>query len=404
MSEACSQVKLGDVCEFVRGPFGGSLKKESFVEKGFAVYEQQHAIYDQFEDIRYFIDGLKFNDMSRFVLSPGDLIMSCSGTMGKVAIVPEGIKDGVINQALLKMTPSSSVDIKYLKYWVESDSFQNILSANTHGAAIKNVASVKVLKDLKIPLPPLKQQKRIAAILDKSVKLRRKRQQAIQLADEFLRAVFLDMFGDPVSNPKGWEVWPIKVGIESIKSGWSAKGESYPCDSDGIGVLKISAVTSGVFSPYENKSIDRSTIPSGKKLLFPRKGDLIFSRANTRELVAATCIVQESRGDVFLPDKLWLIKTNLERFLPEFLNYMIWQPRFKDALTSQATGTSGSMLNISKAKFENTAAIFPLLDMQKKFKEIYWRVQATIAKANSSGDCLSNSFNSISKKAFSGQL
>ena len=59
---------------------------------------------------------------------------------------------------------------------------------------------------IEIPLPPLAEQKRIAAILDKADAIRRKRQQAIQLADDFLRAVFLDMFGDPVTNPKGWEI------------------------------------------------------------------------------------------------------------------------------------------------------------------------------------------------------
>src|SRR3989338_4886322 len=77
--------KLGEVCEFVRGPFGGSLKKDIFKPEGYAVYEQQHAIYDQFEDIRYFIDEKKFNEMKRFELKSGDLIMSCSGTMGKMA-------------------------------------------------------------------------------------------------------------------------------------------------------------------------------------------------------------------------------------------------------------------------------------------------------------------------------
>ena len=77
--------RFSDVCTFVRGPFGGSLKKNIFKEEGYAVYEQQHAIYDQFENIRYFVDQAKFSEMSRFELFPGDLIMSCSGTMGKIA-------------------------------------------------------------------------------------------------------------------------------------------------------------------------------------------------------------------------------------------------------------------------------------------------------------------------------
>lgn len=160
--------KLGEICKFVRGPFGGSLKKNIFKEKGYAVYEQQHAIYDQFNKIRYFIDENKFNEMKRFELKSGDLIMSCSGTMGKIAIVPENINRGIINQALLKLTPSNYLNIEYLKYWMTSNDFQKSLSKYTVGAAIKNVASVKILKQIEIPLPPLPEQKRIVSILDKT--------------------------------------------------------------------------------------------------------------------------------------------------------------------------------------------------------------------------------------------
>src|SRR5690606_1701624 len=137
---------LGDVCEFVRGPFGGSLKKSVFKKSGYAVYEQQHAIYNQFSEIRYFIDEKKFNEMKRFELKPNDLIMSCSGTMGKVAKVPKNISQGIINQALLKLTCKSTLDIDYLKLWMDSSQFIEELEKKTVGAAIKNVASVKILK------------------------------------------------------------------------------------------------------------------------------------------------------------------------------------------------------------------------------------------------------------------
>jgi type I restriction enzyme, S subunit len=159
---------LGDVCGFVRGPFGGSLKKSVFVEDGFAVYEQQHAIYDQFDDVRYFIDEAKFKEMKRFEIFPNDLIMSCSGTMGKVAIVPNNIRRGIINQALLKLTPASSILPKFLKYWMDSIGFQESLKEQSMGAAIQNVASVRVLKEIKTPLPPLPDQQRIVGILDEA--------------------------------------------------------------------------------------------------------------------------------------------------------------------------------------------------------------------------------------------
>lgn len=158
--------KFGNLCKFVRGPFGGSLKKTIFKKEGFVVYEQQHAIYNQFQDVRYFIDEKKFNEMKRFELFPGDLIMSCSGTMGKIAIVPSQIKRGIINQALLKLTPSKKILGEYLKYWMQSSDFQDGLKIYSKGAAIKNVVSVKILKEIEIPFTEVSNQKTIIKKLD----------------------------------------------------------------------------------------------------------------------------------------------------------------------------------------------------------------------------------------------
>ena len=102
------------------------------------------------------------------------------------------------------------LDAKYLFYMVRSKHFRFNGEHSMSGAAGQKRVSADFLKGYEIPLPPLKEQKRIAAVLDKADNLRRKRQQAIQLADEFLRSVFLDMFGDPVTYPKRWD--SVKLG------------------------------------------------------------------------------------------------------------------------------------------------------------------------------------------------
>lgn len=159
--------KWGELCHFVRGPFGGSLKKSIFKEEGYVVYEQKHAIHDHFNQLRYFIDEDKFNEMVRFELKPGDIIMSCSGvTLGRVAIVPEGIKRGIINQALLKLTPKKNVSIHFLQHWLRSNIFQKIIFDFAGGAAIPNVPSAKILKDILIPFPSLKEQERVVYEID----------------------------------------------------------------------------------------------------------------------------------------------------------------------------------------------------------------------------------------------
>ena len=202
MKEGWEIMELGEVCEFVRGPFGGSLKKSFFTKSGFAVYEQQHAIHNQFSEIRYFIDAEKFKQMKRFELKPNDLIMSCSGTMGKVAIVPQDIQKGIINQALLKLTCKDKLKVDYLKLWMDSNQFVEEIEKNTVGAAIKNVASVKVLKTIKIPIPPLQEQQRIVSILDRAFtaidKVRANEEKNLQnaaaLFESYLQKVFENIY------------------------------------------------------------------------------------------------------------------------------------------------------------------------------------------------------------------
>lgn len=174
---------FGEVATLVRGPFGGSLKKDIFVSKGDCVYEQGNVIDSDLENFRYFITPEKFNEMKRFVVSAGDILMSCSGTIGKFIIIPNIFKKGIINQALLKITPKKNIDVNYLKYALQD----YLTSSTTHikGAAIKNIASVKELKQFIISLPSITDQQKLVKELDTLVdKINRlKRLQKAQLED-----------------------------------------------------------------------------------------------------------------------------------------------------------------------------------------------------------------------------
>jgi len=161
------QTELSNISIFKRGPFGGSLKKEIFVQSGFKVYEQKNAIYNDFEIGSYYIDQEKYKEMISFAVKPGDLIVSCSGTMGRVAIVPQGVQEGIINQALLKITPNyEMVTSLYLKLLIESEGIQRKYFRNAAGSAIQNVASVGTLKKIIAPLPPLPLQQEFAKLVE----------------------------------------------------------------------------------------------------------------------------------------------------------------------------------------------------------------------------------------------
>lgn len=134
------------------------------------------------------------------IIPAGNIIIATRMALGKAAI---NIVDLAINQDLKALTCNGKIDACYLLHFLCSKA--SFLEGSGKGATVKGI-TLDVVKNLEIPLPPLPEQRRIAAILDKADAIRRKRQQAIGLTEEFLRSVFLDMFGDPFLNPKGWEV------------------------------------------------------------------------------------------------------------------------------------------------------------------------------------------------------
>ena len=125
-----------------RGPFGGSLKKQDFVEEGYLVYEQKHAIHEDFEYEKYYITKKKYEDMIAFKVIPGDLIVSCSGTLGRIAEVPNNAPEGIINQALLKLSLDQTImKNKFFVYQFRNKEIQDILFGFSRGSGIPNMPS-----------------------------------------------------------------------------------------------------------------------------------------------------------------------------------------------------------------------------------------------------------------------
>jgi type I restriction enzyme S subunit len=141
----------------VRGPFGGSLKKEYFVETGFKVYEQKNAIYKNPNLGTYYIDTPKFILLKRFEVKVGDFIVSCSGTIGKIFQIPENSEKGIINQALLKLKLNNEIiDDRFFYYYFDWDKFQLRIIDNTQGGAMKNLVGMSIFRNTLIPIPPTK--------------------------------------------------------------------------------------------------------------------------------------------------------------------------------------------------------------------------------------------------------
>lgn len=142
------------------------MTKNIFVERGYKVYEQRNAIYETVEKGDYFIDSLKFRELERFRVRPGDFIVSCSGTIGCIYQIPDGAPDGVINQALLKISLNTEkVNHRYFLAVFRSNAFQERIKENSHGGAMQNLVGMDVFSETKFQLPPKAEQEAIAAVL-----------------------------------------------------------------------------------------------------------------------------------------------------------------------------------------------------------------------------------------------
>ena len=159
---------LADVLQdkgYIRGPFGSALKRGDMKDKGIPVYEQQHAIYNS-RIFRFYIDSDKFEEMKRFEVQNNDLIISCSGTVGKVSIIRENDPKGIISQALLLLrVDDSKISPLYLKYFFSSSEGYNAIISRSSGSVQVNIAKRSVIEQIPIKLPPLRIQERIVSIL-----------------------------------------------------------------------------------------------------------------------------------------------------------------------------------------------------------------------------------------------
>jgi len=276
---------------------------------------------------------------------------------------------------------------KYLFYWVQTDLFIADMMSKATGANYPAVSD-RIIKDSKIPLPPLEEQKRIAAILDKADAIRRKRQQTIQLADEFLRSVFLDMFGDPVTNPKGWEVKPVGEVCRCIVPGHD-KPKSFTGSTPWITTNELNHL--GVTTKQERFiGLSEEEIAEVKAKVVP-KGSVLM-----------TCV--GDLGVVSIAGDDMVINQQLHAFLssdfvtPSFLSYTLaWQ---KEYMVRMASSTTVPYMN--KTVCNSIPVILPPTSLQARFEKIVEKVaesKAVMAGASSAG-----LFESISQRSFSGEL
>jgi type I restriction enzyme S subunit len=305
MPDEWKQARLGELLGpkgYIRGPFGSALRRNELLSEGVPVYEQQHAI-EHSREFRFFISAVKHSKMNRFTVQPHDVIVSCSGTIGRVSVIRQDDPIGIISQALLILRPDTKkLDPYYLHYFLTSREGINSISSRSSGSVQVNIAKREIIESIELSAPSVEVQREIVGVLraldDKIEQNRRTGRKLEELARAVFKAWFVDFEpvkakasgasafpGMPAETfaalptrfvdselgpvPEGWEV--CKLGdVCEINARTIKKGQSF----GHIEYIDIASVSVGQLTGIQRVSLDEAP---GRARRIIQHGDTIWS-------------------------------------------------------------------------------------------------------------------------------
>ncbi len=310
--------------------------------------------------------------------------------------------NGICSTDILPILPGSDLDRRFLCYFLRQPTMVKFANSRAAGANLPRLGP-SVLSRFLIPLPPLPEQRRIADVLDRAEALRAKRRAALAELNFLAQSIFLDMFGDPVANSKRWPRVQFGDLLVNIDSGWSPNCLDRPATGDEWGVLKLGAVTRCEYNSAENKALPPDIEPDSSLEVKP--GDLLFSRKNTYQLVAACALVRETPPRLLMSDLIFRFRLRPEMKVGSaFLHQLLIYPTKRREIQKLAGGSAGSMPNISKARLQTALIEVPPLSLQREFAGRVAAVEKLKAAQRASLAELDELFASLQHRAFRGEL
>ncbi|WP_370278078.1 restriction endonuclease subunit S [Pontibacterium sp.] len=325
----------------------------------------------------------------------GAVLVCCIGSLGKTSIAGREL---ATNQQINSVVfDPRKVDSRYGYYACKRLKPKLELMAPATTVSIVNKSN---FESLEIPLPPLAEQQRIAAILDKTDTLRRKRQQAIDLADQFLRSVFLEMFGDPVINPKEWET--RKLG-DLILSGPS-NGLYKPAKDYGEGtrILRIDGFYNGALEAQSKLKRVRLSEKEVEKYEL-EENSIVINRVNSREYLGKCALIEGVEERTVFESNMMNFTVDQSLAQPGFIVDQLCTPYVKgQILKSCKDAVNQSSINQQDVK--SLELRIPPLELQKKYLGLVGKTRGSIKSMQSLLDESTNLSASLSQQAFSGEL
>lgn len=322
-------------------------------------------------------EKLKFSaapSRARRVVKSGDVIVSTVRTYLEAIAPISHQHEGMVASTGFAVIRPTRLESTFAQYALRAQHFIDEVVARSTGVSYPAI-NASDLVCISTPVPPIQEQRTIAAFLDHETsridRLIEKQQRLIELLKEKRQAVISHAVTKgldpnvPMKDsgvewlgqvPEHWEVTKLKYRIRSMDQGWSPQCEARLTENGEFGVLKVGAVNGGVFRPQEHKALPAALAPRVEYRL--KKGQLLISRANTRDLVGSAAVVPADFDHLLICDKLYRLSLSQDS-VPEFIALVLGTPAYRQQIELQATGASDSMQNIGQAAIRELVIALP---------------------------------------------
>ncbi|NNG83126.1 restriction endonuclease subunit S [Acinetobacter sp. ANC 5378] len=398
-----TKIKLSEICDLQNGY---AFKSTDYVEESNTLSCRMSnirlgGIFDIEYNSRYLPDSFA-EKFKSFLLQDGDLVIAMTDLandpklLGVPTLVQTNGKNILLNQRVGKLVikNSSKVDNKYLQYVLNDPKTRKYYKKFASGGLQINLGKSDLL-NVEIFLPPIDEQRRIASILDKADELRKKRQQSIKKLDQLLQTTFVDMFGDPVSNPKEWNLGKLGDVVHSAKDGPHV---SPNYSETGIPFLSTRHVRAGKIIWEDLKFITEEDAQIHWKKCKPTRGDILYTKGGTTGLAA----VVDTDIDFAVWVHVALLKTNHDKVRAEWLVSMLNTQYCYEQSQRYTHGIANRDLGLKR--MVNIEMYLPPLDEQDKFVNFKNKLMKNNVLFQNSSSSFEKLFNTLQNKAFSGNL
>jgi type I restriction enzyme S subunit len=393
VSGTWKMVKLNEVCEIVGGTTPSTTAPkywEGEIPWLSPVDLPEVGSISYVSDSQRKITPVALKECGLTLLPINSVVFSTRASIGKIGVVNKQL---CTNQGFTNLIPGNEILPKFLAYTLKY--FLPEIEKLGNSTTFKEVSRTSI-RNFQIPLPPLPIQKHIAEILDAADALRRKDQELLKKYDDLAQAIFIDMFGDPVRNEKGWEVKKLNEVCDKITDGTHDTPERL---TEGIKFITGKHIRPFIID-FENSDY---VTPEVHKEIFkrcnPQYGDILYTNIGVNYATAAMNTVNFE----FSMKNVALLKYNRDILKGRFLEYQLNNVYFKDKL-KKLTGIGGAQQFLSLAQIKSISILTPDIDLQEKFENLIDSMHFSLSKHVSVVRLSEMLFQHLIQKAFTGEL